>query len=247
VSKAEGPIDQNVLGAAMMSASAVLQTDLPAQQQRREERRPRHADATVGGIHPPLGRRDIGPALQQRGRHAHRHRWQRQGLVRWRHGKAGSRYAHQRGKGMFGQRAGVARIGQGRLRFGQLGRRLAGFHGVGDAAFKAATRHVVGLGISLHRGIEQGDDPVLPAQHGIALRQFRLKLEPGIGQVIGGGLRVGAPRRDIGPHPAPQVCLIAARHAHGLRAIVIGLRGPRSGRSADWRFCVTLAPTPSWG
>jgi hypothetical protein len=125
---------------------------------------------------------------------------------------------------MFGQRAGIARFGQRGLGLGQLGARLADFHAIGDAPGKTPLGHVVGAAIGRHGRGEQLDLAILPAQHDIALGQFGLQLQARVGQIVGSGLGIGAPGRDIGPHPAPDVGLVTAARADRMRAIVIGLK-----------------------
>jgi hypothetical protein len=124
---------------------------------------------------------------------------------------------------MFGQRTGVAQIGQLALRLGKLRGRLPGFHAVGDTAREPPARHGIGAGIGIDRPLQQIDLAIVAAQGDVIRRKLRLQRNPHGRQIVGTGLRIGTTGRDAVAYPPPEVGLVAHLRAQRIGGIEVWL------------------------
>ena len=124
---------------------------------------------------------------------------------------------------MFGDGAAGAQVGQLGAGIAQLGVGPAQIKAAGDAARKAVADQPVGAGVGFDRAFEQADQPVITAQFEVGARQLGLQRQPRGGKVVVRRHAARARCSDRGPHPAPQVQLVAGHPRKRIGGIEIGL------------------------
>ncbi|SQA53417.1 Uncharacterised protein [Burkholderia cepacia] len=199
---------------------------VPADQPERdvgEERRAHHADPRVGGRHPAFGGRDVGPPLQQRGGNAGRDRGQiRDAQVRRERERRG-RHAAERRDRVLVQRAPSPHVLGRRAGRVELRLRARDVEIGCDAARVPAHREFQRTPVRVDRVGQQLLLLVEPAQVEVRVREAGLQAQLHRCEIVGAGLRVRAPGRDLVAHLAPQVEVVVEAGLERVRAVHVRL------------------------